>query len=678
MPLPPSPVDESDRLAALRTYDILDTLPEPAFDRIARLGAALTGMPIVLVSLVDERRVWFKAAVGLETREVPRERSFCGHALLGEEALVVEDAAADPRFSDSPLVTGPPFIRSYAGVPLISRSGHAVGALCAIDHRPRRLEADQIERLADLAATVVDALELRLAARRFEAEAEALRVARNALAASEARHRAVLDTAVDAIVTIDGRGRIDSANIACGRLFGYAPEELVGRDVGMLMPRSEAARHDEALARYRHGRRSIIVNGPGREVTARRKDGSLLPIHLAVSGTEVAGETLFTGIIRDITDQYAVREELLNTLSLMHAVVDNSIDPIFIKDLDGRYLLLNAATARALGHPREEVLGRYDADFLPAEIVKQLRAIDNEVTTTGRTLCVEERLPAADGGSTIYLSTKSPLIGANSQIAGVVGIARDITARKAVEEALLRAKEEADLANSAKTEFLSAMSHELRTPLNAVLGFSQMLEMNDAKEPLTSTQRKCVDHIHRAGEHLLDLINEILDLAKIETGRLSLMIESVDLREVLRESLYLVAPMAEPAEIALTVEPSPEPPPQVLADSVRLKQVLVNLLSNAIKYNRHQGTVTVGEATAGGRLRLTVRDSGRGISPAHLGQLFQPFNRLSADMSGIEGTGIGLTITRRLVLLMGGEIGVDSRLGEGSAFWIELPLAPPP
>ena len=678
MLLPPGLVDEGARLEALRAYDILDTQPEPAFERIARLAAAITRMPIVLVSLVDERRAWFKAAIGLEAREVPREQSFCSCALPGKEILLVEDAAADPRFADSPLVTGSPFIRSYAGAPLLSRSGHAVGVLCAIDSQPRRLDTEQINGLADLAATVVDALELRLAARQVQAEAEALRAARNALAASEARHRAVLDTAVDAIVTIDGRGRIDSANAACGRLFGYAPEELVGRDVGVLMPRSEAARHDEALARYRHGRRSIIVNGPGREVTARRKDGSLLPVHLAVSGTEVAGEAIFTGIIRDITDQRAVQEELLNTLALMHAVIDNSTDPIFIKDLDGHYLLLNASTARAIGRSQEEILGRCDADFLPAAMVKQLRAIDTEVTTTGRTLCVEERLPGPDGGSTIYLSTKTPLIGANGQISGVVGIARDITARKAAEEALRRAKEEADLASSAKTEFLSAMSHELRTPLNAVLGFSQMLEMNGAKEALTPTQRKCVNHIHRAGQHLLDLINEILDLAKIETGRLSLMIESIDLREVLRESLSLVAPMAEPAEITFSIEPPPNPPPQVLADGVRLKQVLVNLLSNAVKYNRHQGTVTVSEAAAGGRLRLTVRDSGRGIAPEHLDQLFQPFNRLSADISGIEGTGIGLTITRRLVLLMGGEIGVDSRLGEGSAFWIELPLAPPP
>ena len=672
---PPSPPSESERLEALRAYDVLDSQPEAAFDRIARLAAALTGAPIVLVTLVDERRAWFKATLGLDAREVPREHSFCGHAILDDRVLVVEDARADPRFADNPVVTGPPHVRFYAGAPLRSRSGHNVGALCVIDRQPGTLDAAGVARLADLADSVIDALELRRAARQFQDEAEALRAAQQALAASEARYRGVLDTAVDAIITMDEHGRIDSANAACRRLFGYDPAELIGRDVGLLMPRSEADRHDEALARYRHTGRSVIVGGPGREVTGRRRDGALVPIHLAVSETKVAGKTVFTGIIRDITDQRAVQDELLSTLSLMHAVVDNSVDPIFIKDLEGAYLLVNAASARAIGHPADDILGRHDIELLPAGVVSALRAIDTEVVASGRIITVEEELPSPTGGTTIYLSTKSPLIGANGRIAGVVGIARDITAKKAAEQAMIRAKEEADLANSAKTEFLSSMSHELRTPLNAVLGFSQMLEMNHLKEPLTPTQQKCVGHIHRAGQHLLDLINEILDLAKIETGRLSLMIESVDAREVVLESLSLVAPMAEPAEVVLRFDESPGTPPLVLADGIRLKQVMVNLLSNAIKYNRKGGTVVVREEiVAAGRLRLTVNDTGRGIAPEHLDQLFQPFNRLSADVTGIEGTGIGLTITRRLVLLMGGTIGVDTRLGEGSAFWIELPL----
>ena len=672
---PPAPPMETARLEALRAYDVLDTPPEAAFDRIARLGAALTGVPIVLVTLVDERRAWFKAALGLEASEVPREQSFCSRTINDERVLVVEDALADPRFATNPLVLGPPHIRFYAGAPLRSRSGHNVGALCAIDHQPRRFDAEQIERLADLADSVVDALELRLTARRYQAEAETLRQTQNALAASEARLRSVLDTAVDAIVTLGADGLIDSANTACLRLFGYEAHELLGQDVGILMPRSESARHDEAMARYRLTGKSKIINGPGREVTGRRKDGTQLPLHLAVSESRVAGETIFTGIIRDITDQRAVQNELLSALSLMHAVVDNSEDPIFIKDLDGRYLLVNAACARALGQPQEEILGQRRDEFLAPDVAAILRENDQRVATTGQSVTAEERLPAPGGGTTVYLSTKSPLIGADGKIAGVVGIARDITARKLAEEAMVRAKEEADQANSAKTEFLSSMSHELRTPLNAVLGFSQMLELNHEKEPLTPTQKKCVGHIHRAGQHLLDLINEILDLAKIETGRLSLLIESVAPRAVVRDSLSLVGPLAKPSDIALRFDEPATPPLRVLADGTRLKQVMVNLLSNAIKYNRQGGTVTVTEEVFGaGRLRLTVRDTGRGIAPEHLAQLFQPFNRLSAEIAGIEGTGIGLTITRRLMLLMGGEIGVDSRLGEGSAFWIELPL----
>ncbi len=619
-----APQSEAERLKALWAYDILDTGPEAAFDRIARLAAALTGTPIALVTLVDERRVWFKAALGLDVREVPREQSFCNQAIVGDQALVIEDTRADPRFADTPAVLGPPHVRFYAGTPLRSRSGHTVGALCVIDREPRQLEAGQIARLDDLAESVIDALELRLAVRQSQAEADALRATQQALAASEARYRSVLDTAVDAILTMDRRGRIDSANAACLRLFGYQPEELIGQDIGLLMPRSEVAHHDKALARYDRTRSSRIVNGPVREVTARCKDGTLLSIHLAVSEAMVAGEPIFTGIIRDITEQRAVQAELLNTLSLMHAVVDSSEDPIFIKDLDGRYLLVNSACAKAIGHPPEKILGRCDTDLLPAEVVARLRAIDQTVASSGRTVSVEERLPAAAGGTATYLSTKSPLIGANGMIAGVVGIARDITARKANEEAMVQAKEAADHANSAKTEFLSAMSHELRTPLNAVLGFSQMLEINERKEPLTPTQRRCVEHIHRAGSHLLELINEILDLAKIETGRLSLQIDTVDAREVLLESLALVTPMAEPAGVAIRFTLPSGPPIQVLADHTRLKQVLVNLLSNAIKYNRRGGLVTIAESIGPGRLRLTVTDTGRGIAPGCAGIAPEP------------------------------------------------------
>lgn len=227
-------------------------------------------------------------------------------------------------------------------------------------------------------------------------------------------------------------------------------------------------------------------------------------------------------------------------------------------------------------------------------------------------------------------------------------------------------------ASRAKSEFLSRMSHELRTPLNAILGFGQLLEMDH----LTSEQHESVEQILKAGRHLLDLINEVLDIARIEAGRLTVSIESVSVKEVIQEGLDLVAPLAVARQIQLKVEATGFSDRFIFVDRQRLKQVLLNLLSNAVKYNRPGGAVTLSYAEVeGGRLRINVSDTGPGIPPDRLGQLFTPFERLGADQTGIEGTGLGLALSKRLVEAMRGTLGVDSTVGRGSTFWMEFPLS---
>ncbi|WP_054773194.1 sensor histidine kinase [Methylogaea oryzae] len=255
----------------------------------------------------------------------------------------------------------------------------------------------------------------------------------------------------------------------------------------------------------------------------------------------------------------------------------------------------------------------------------------------------------------------------------MIGVHTDIGERKAAEQALIDARNEADRANQAKSEFLSNMSHELRTPLNAILGFTQLLQDD---ENLSEDQQDSLQAVIKAGQHLLGLINEVLDLAKVEAGHVDLTLEPVAVAPLIHECLDLVAPQAD--RCAVTLEQAGSGEAFVRADRTRMKQVLLNLLSNAIKYNREGGSVQIDVQPAErGHWRIGVSDTGPGIPAERLGELFQPFNRLGAESNAIEGTGIGLVITRRLVEMMGGSIGVESTVGVGTRFSIHLPAAWP-
>ena len=302
--------------------------------------------------------------------------------------------------------------------------------------------------------------------------------------------------------------------------------------------------------------------------------------------------------------------------------------------------------------------------------LEQLEQAKTEALQGKQQISLDQRIMLPDDHTRWVHIEAVPAYGHDGQLTRLAGTIQDVTERKRIEQSLVQAKEEAERASRSKSEFLSHMSHELRTPLNAILGFSQVLQMDLEDAGL----REHVDEIYQAGEHLLNLISELLDMSRIEAGRMAIVMRGMDTEQVIRDSLKVVLPLAKERDISISSSCDHALP--VIADSTRLKQILINLLSNAIKYNRHGGSVSMHcEPRDGERLRISVSDTGAGIEAAQLPKLFTPFERLGAKYSGIDGTGIGLALSRQLAELMGGELGVDSIPGQGSTFWLELSLA---
>ncbi|MGZ8490774.1 MAG: hybrid sensor histidine kinase/response regulator [Gemmatirosa sp.] len=358
------------------------------------------------------------------------------------------------------------------------------------------------------------------------------------------------------------------------------------------------------------------------------------------------------------------------------SVVSQVHEVIFRTDAAGRWRFLNPAWSEITGFSEEQSLGTVLFDYVhPDDRARELAGFHALAQGKESTAHREVRYLTREGGIRWIEVHARVNRDARGVMLGTAGTLRDVTQRREAEQALRAAREAAESANRAKSEFLSRMSHELRTPLNAILGFGQLLEIED----LSPDNQESVAHILKGGRHLLDLINEVLDMTGIEAGRLRLSPEPVGVGEVAGEVLDLLRPLAARRAITLRAHDVQGCPHHVLADRQRLKQVLLNLLSNAIKYNREAGSITVAcEGRADDRLRITVRDTGHGIPHERMDRLFTPFERLGAERTGTEGTGLGLALSKRLAEAMGGSLGAESHAPDGSTFWIELPVAASP
>ncbi|HTZ10448.1 MAG TPA: PAS domain S-box protein [Acidimicrobiales bacterium] len=494
----------------------------------------------------------------------------------------------------------------------------------------------------------------------------ARRAARAARAASESRLQAILDHSSAAIFVKDLEGRYVLVNEAFVAGLGIERHQVLGRRADEVWPGAPIDDEDgRVLALGETFTRDDVVelaDGVHRVMSVR--------FPLFDAGGAVSG---MAAIATDITEQSRVEAALDERQRLLDTVITACPDIVAVLDGSGRVGEISEAVRHILGYELDDPVLHDDPGRLvhPEDLPGVHREYRRILATSDVQGGVRYRVRHADGRWIVLDTRAQAITGDDGKVAGVVLVSRDVTDDLEIENQMRAAVDVAEQASRAKSDFLSRMSHELRTPLNSVLGFSQLLEMDELAGP----QGEAVGHIMRAGRHLLNLIDEVLDIARIESGNLELLLEPVRLHDVVGDAVDLAGPMSERAGIEVVFDVASCPPGRhALGDRQRLLQVLLNLLSNAVKYNHPGGRVDVGvEPDGAGSLRIVVADTGNGIDPADIDRVFEPFDRLGAERSTVEGTGVGLTLSKHLVERMGGVIEVRSSLGRGTTFTVALP-----
>ncbi len=519
--------------------------------------------------------------------------------------------------------------------------------------------------------------------------------AEEALLKAGALQSAIFNSANFSSIATDARGVIQIFNVGAERMLGYAAADVMNKitPADISDPQEVIARartlSSELEATITPGFEALVFKASRGiediyELTYIRKDGSRFPAIVSVTALRDPQDAIIGYLLigTDNTarkqieaEQEQLSQRLRDQQFYTRSLFESNIDPLITTDPRGIITDVNKQMEALTGCTRDELIGapfkHYFTDPERADMSVKLVLSEKKITN------YELTARARDGRETVVSYNATTFYDRDRKLQGVFAAARDVTERNRLDKALQEknvelenARSLAEEANLAKSDFLSSMSHELRSPLNAILGFAQLME-SDSPQP-TETQKESIAQILGAGWHLLTLIDEILDLAKVESGQVPLSPEPVSLAEVLLECRDMLEMQAQQRDITLIFPHFPIPS-FVRADRTRVKQVLINLLSNAIKYNSQHGTVEVKcSESRPGHIRVSIKDSGAGLSPEQLAQLFQAFNRLGQEAGGVEGTGIGLVVAKRLIELMGGTIGVESTIGTGSVFWFEL------
>jgi PAS domain S-box-containing protein len=652
---PPILANEAERLDRLYRLNILDTAPEDLFDDITRLAAMFLETTFATITLVDRDRQWFKSRSGpLELTQTPRETSFCGHALLENEVFVIEDALKDERFHDNPFVIAGPMIRFYAGAPLVTSDGLALGTLCVFDPQPRQMDDSKREALTLLANQVTDRLEKRL---------------QHTLVSLLGR---ILDSSDLYVLMLDIENNfVNYSNQAFKKRAGDA-ELSAEHFFARLFPELDS--------------RQFLKKGPATEeiqehfVQSRVQFSShdSVQADLRLTRLTESGRSILLVLFQDKSALQASENEVKKTRSNLHLfnqLAVQSKNLIVITNEQQRIEWVNPSFEKQTGYKLDEVAGKVPGSFLQGpDTCQEARARIGRHLREGRPV-VQEILNYNRNGEPYWLEVYiEPIRDEQGTVTQFISSQVDITNRKQQEQAVRESRDAAERANRAKSEFLTSISHELRTPLNGIIGVAELL-----KEEVDAAFSGYIGTLDTSSQHLLRILNDLLDLSHIESGNFRLRPESFAVMSILSETEQLFTPLAEAAGISITLETEGLDDLVVLGDATRLKQVVMNLVSNAIQFTDQGGVTLSAKAWPAGageqNLAIAITDTGPGIPFAEQERIFGHFEQLDNSTTRTQGgSGLGLAISQQLVRLMGGEIELESVPGQGAQFRFTLSL----
>lgn len=659
MKAPDFPENENARQAALDKLRILDTPPEARFDRLTRMAAKLLDAPIALISLVDRDRQWFKSCIGLDVSEAPRSLSFCGHALFDTQPLIVEDARKDARFFDNPLVTGDPHVRFYAGTPLHSADGHALGTLCVIDRKPRTLSEEDLQCLRDLADCAEEQMSARELAIHYR-EQELYEQNESLIMLKQ-----LADLVPGGLYQFrrypNGRMTFPFSSMGVERSFGVTRKQAQ-EDAASLFRIIDPDDSPAVLAAIEESAKhlttwSIQFRIRSEDGKSRWLEGHSTPQKLS------DGSILWHGYLEDIDDKKRALLGLQESEQQLRRLFELAPSGIILADYhSGAIINVNASMLRSTGYLKDEFLNLdYRQLLTPNHTSFRAQALE-QLKKTGYFGPVETEIIDYRGASYPAIA-HSMLIRDASNRKLLWVLLEDISERKKIERL--------------KNQFVSTVSHELRTPLTSITGALGLLAGGVAGA-LPSNAQDLMIIAERNAQQLATLINDLLDIEKLVAGKLDVSMQWQPLEPLLEQ--VVSGNQSYGAQRSINIHLAQNiPDTTVFVDGQRLLQALNNLVSNAIKFSPDSGQVEVSaqKQIVDGKptVNIFVHDNGEGVPEAFRDQIFQRFAQADgSDTRSQGGTGLGLAITRELVNAMDGDVGFESLPGQGATFWIRLPI----